>query len=808
MIGWELVYDGYDPANEGVRETLCTLGNGFFATRGAAHETVAGGVHYPGTYIAGCYNRLPTKIHEHVLVHEDLVNAPNWLPLTFRHAGGEWFELATAELLSYRQTLDLRRGVLTRHMRVRDRKGRTTSVTSRRIVSMADPHIAALEVVLIAEDWSGPIELRSALDGWVQNRGVERYRLLDSQHLAPVASRTHGEDALLLEMETVQSHIRIAEAARTRVFEAGKQVPCVTRTLTREGFAAHDLTVEVHANRPVTIEKVVVLHTSRDRAISEPGVAAAEAITVAPGFEALLAAHSLAWEHLWRSFDICAEIDPENEFPSGPSHGVIFRLHIFHLLQTASNHTAELDAGVGARGLHGESYRGHVFWDELFIFPLLNMRIPDITRSLLMYRYHRLRAARRAARRAGYRGAMYPWQSGSDGREETDERYLNPRSGRWIEDHTYLQRHVGAAVAFNVWQYFQATNDRKFLGEYGAEMILEIARFFASISSYNPQLDRYEIRGVVGPDEFHTMYPGARRPGLDNNAYTNAMAAWVLWHARRAIDELPRDRRRALCEVLALSSDELDHWDALSRRMHLPFIDGGILAQFEGYDQLRELDWSGYRARYGNIQRLDLILESEGDDPNRYKASKQADVLMLFYLFSSEELRELFDRLGYAFDPSTIPRTIEYYLHRTSDGSTLSRIAHAWVLARSDRVRSWEIARSALMSDVADIQGGTTREGIHLGAMAGSIDLIHRAYTGLELRDDVLWINPRLPEPMQRLDVVVRYRGHTLELRITQDLLEIRTGDSRDPAMKIAVCGEILELKPGEQRSFTLPLRC
>src|SRR5690606_31627367 len=156
------------------------------------------------------------------------------------------------------------------------------------------------------------------------------------------------------------------------------------------------------------------------------------------------------------------------------------------LLQVASPHCADLDAGVGARGLHGEAYRGHVFWDELFIFPLLNMRMPDITRALLMYRYRRLDAARRAARRAGYRGAMYPWQSGSDGREETPVQYFNPRSGRWIPDNTHLQRHVGAAIAYNIWQYFQVTGDVDFLADVGAEMFLEIARFFASISTYSP----------------------------------------------------------------------------------------------------------------------------------------------------------------------------------------------------------------------------------------------------------------------------------------------------------------------------------
>lgn len=800
MKGWELVYDTYDPADEGVRESLCTLGNGYFATRGAAHELVAGGGHYPGTYITGVYNRLSTEIDGRTLEHESLVNAPNWLQLTYRSSGGEWFEIATAEVLSYRQTLDLRCGILTRDMRVRDREGRTTRITSRRLVHMADPHVAALEVVLTAENWSGPVEIRSALDGWIQNRNVERYRLLASQHLAPIASRSLGEDSVLLEMETVRSHIRIAEAARTRVLDGAKLHPHASRVITREGFAARELAFEMPANTPIRIEKVVALYTSRDFAIAAPDIAAAEKVATAPDVAALVESHSLEWEQLWRAFDVCVEV----EGPAEPSLGVVLRLHVFHLLQTASRHSADLDAGIGARGLHGEAYRGHVFWDELFVFPLLNMRMPDITRALLMYRYRRLDAARGAALRAGFRGAMYPWQSGSDGREETPLQYFNPRSGRWIPDNTHLQRHVGAAVAYNVWQYFQVTGDIEFLADIGAEMFLEIARFFASAATFSPELDRFEILDVVGPDEFHTRYPGSSKPGLDNNAYTNVMAVWLLWRARDVLAALSPDRRRELTERLALEADELARWDTISRKMRLPFLDGGILAQFEGYDQLLELDWNAYRARYHNIQRLDLILESEGDDPNRYKASKQADVLMLYYLFSSEELRALFERLGYPFDPEAIPRTIDYYLKRTSDGSTLSRVAHAWVLARAHRAESWDVAQDALASDISDIQNGTTREGIHLGAMAGSVDLIQRCYTGLELRDGVLWINARLPDPVQRLNVLVRYRGFTLELIVTHEAVEVSAGTCCVPAMKVGVGGTVVELSAGERRRFAL----
>ena len=350
---------------------------------------------------------------------------------------------------------------------------------------------------------------------------------------------------------------------------------------------------------------------------------------------------------------------------------------------------------------------------------------------------------------------MYPWQSGSSGREETSKISFNPRSGRWVRDNTHLQRHVGAAVVYNVWQYYQVTGDRKFLEDVGAELVLEVARFLASLVTRDANDDRYDIRGVMGPDEYHSAYPGAARPGLDNNAYTNVMTVWVLCRALDVLSMIPAARSRELCETLAIRGDELALWDLVSRKLRVPFLDNGVIAQFDGYGDLLELDWAAYRARYGDIHRLDRILESEGDSPNNYKVSKQADVLMLFYLFSADELRVLFARLGYSFGAETIARTIDYYLHRTSDGSTLSRVAHAWVLARSDRAKSWRLFREALLSDVEDIQGGTTREGIHVGAMAGTVDLLQRCYTGLTLREDVLWINPRLPHGIHRLSLMI-----------------------------------------------------
>ena len=790
MTDWTLSSDGFEAAQEGLREALCTLGNGYFATRGAAEEVEADDTHYPGTYLAGGYNRLGTEIAGRVIENEDLVNLPNWLSLTFRLEGGDWVNLLAAEVLSYRQELDLEQGVLRRAMRVRDRQGRETSLATRRIVHMGAPHLAAIQWILTPGNWSGRIEVVSALDGRVINAGVPRYRQLNGKHLVPLASAQLGEDGVLLLVETSQSHIRIAEAARTRVYSGDQSMDVERQLRQEEGYIAQALSFVVAEGSSVTVEKVVALHTSRDRAISSPALAAEETLRESGRFAALLKDHARAWSQLWRRCDLVLEGRHRTQ--------MILRLHVFHLLQTVSPHSVDLDVGVPARGLHGEAYRGHIFWDELFIFPLLNLRIPEITRALLRYRHRRLPAARRLARVAGFRGAMYPWQSGSDGREETQVLHLNPKSGRWLPDNTHLQRHVNAGIAYNVWRHYEATGDVEFLSVYGAEMLFEIARFWASIAAFNAERGRYEIRGVMGPDEFHDRYPWSETPGLDNNAYTNVMAAWVLLRALDARTRLDPERRAELDETLGLTVEEVAAWDEISRKLVVPFHDG-ILSQFEGYERLEEFDWDGYREKYGDIHRLDRLLEAEGDTVNRYKASKQADALMLFYLFSAEELGDLFARLGYPFEGELIPRTVDYYLRRTSNGSTLSGIVHSWVLARSDRAGSWTQLKEALESDIADVQGGTTPEGIHLGAMAGTVDLVQRGQTGLEIRDDMLRLNPCLPEELRGLRLRIRHRGHWLDIDIGCERLTVSAPDGWDGPNRIVLRDQTYPFHAGER---------
>jgi beta-phosphoglucomutase family hydrolase len=798
---WVLSYDAFDPAREGMRESLCTLGNGYFETRSAVPWGRANGVHYPGTYLAGGYNRLRTAVAGRVVENEDLVNFPNWPAIDFRIAGERWFDLQAVTLLSYREEFDLRRGLLSRTVRFEDVNGRCTALSERRIVSMSDVHVCALELAITAENWSGRLEIRSAIDATVVNSGAALYRKFNNKHLEVLRPEVVGEDEVFLEVRTTQSNVHVALAARTRLFLDEESIRPKRQPLVEAERVGQEFAVDLAPAQTLKLEKVVCLFTSRDRAMSECGLAARKALARAGGFGALEADHVLAWKHLWRRFDVLLR-------PSGPSFKLnipmMLRLNMLHLLQAVSPNSIGLDVGVPARGWTGEAYQGHIFWDELFIFPFLNFRTPEITRSLLMYRYHRLGEARAAAARAGYKGAMFPWQSGSDGQEETQELNLNSRSGRWVPDNSYLQRHVGSAIAYNVWQYFQVTHDLEFLQHYGAELILDIARFWSSIALFDENRGRYEIRGVMGPDEFHEGYPGAEHPGLNNNAYTNIMAVWVLRRALDVLELLSEFRRAELTTQLQLSGQELARWEDITHRMLVPFHDDGIISQFEGYEELMELDWDAYRARYGNIQRLDLILEAENDSANRYKLSKQADVLMLFYLFSSEELGELLGRLGYTLEYETIPRCIAYYDCRSSHGSTLSRVVHAWVLARSDRPRAIRYFEEALQSDLSDIQQGTTEEGVHLGAMAGAVDLAQRVWTGIELRGDVLRFNPRLPERMSQLDMRIRYRGHSLDLRLTHESLTVR-GSERGPApITLQVQKESCELRGGETRVFDL----
>jgi trehalose/maltose hydrolase-like predicted phosphorylase/beta-phosphoglucomutase-like phosphatase (HAD superfamily) len=794
---WTLTYDGFDPPQEGVRETLCTLANGYLGTRGAAAECGAGGVHYPGTYLAGVYNRLRSEVAGRAVEDEQQVNAPNWLPLSFRTADGDWITPDSATVVGFRQELDMHRGVLTRIMQVRDAAGRTTRVTSQRLVSQDNRHLAALRATFEAENWSGRLQVRSALDGRVGNLGVAEYRLLATRHLQPVRAEPVDDETLLLETATTQSRITLAMAARTRVFRRDRPLAPPRRVVGQPpDEVGHELDLELNVGEPVTVEKIIAVATSRDRAISTPALAVVAWAARAGDFAGLLAAHERAWARLWNDFAVAVHASQRAR--------TALNLHAFHVLQTASAADADLDAGLPARGLHGEAYRGHVFWDEMFVYPMLTLRRPELIRALLLYRYRRLGEARAAARAAGLRGALFPWQSGSDGREETPTLLFNMRTGTWMPDHSRRQRHVGLAIAYSVIQYLEATGDVGFLATIGIELLVDIVRCFASMTTYDAAADRYDIDGVMGPDEFHDGYPGRPGCGVRNNAYTNILLAWTLRRTIAALDELDRHDWGRARRRLRIAASEPGQWERLSRRLRIPFHGDGVISQFDGYEHLAEFDWDDYLARDGDTGRLELTLAAAGDSTNNYRLAKQPDVLMLFYLLSAEDLRDTLERLGYQLDKSAVRHTVEFYLARTSHGSTLSRPISSWILARADRTRSWSLFNQALDSDLADIQGGTTREGIHLGAMAATVDLVLRCYSGLETRDGVLWVHPTLPPELARSEFRIAYRDHSIRVELTADAVGLQLEPGAAAPIQVWVDGQTATLHAGHAYRFDL----
>ena len=815
-----LTYDGFDPDEEGLREAICALGNGVFVTRGACAWSRADGVHYPGTYLAGGYDRATSQIAGRDIENEDLVNLPNWLPVTFRHGDGPWFRGGADRVSGYRLALDIDAGVARWEAHLRHDGLRDLVWKERRAVHMADPHLAVQEVTLEPSDDSagqtgeawGRITVRAGIDGSVENAGVDRYQALDGRHLdvLEVGGRTDVASGVRHRMQhstcptndvwvvarTPSSKLRVAVAARIQI--DGLSEPDEPRVVTDGKHAYVERSGRLEPGRQVTVRKVVALASARHRGGYEPLHDVVTSLDGAPGIDSLFESQKEAWRRHWERSRL--QLRSGDEWAD-----LVLHLHMFHLHQSVSDHTADLDVGIPARGWHGEAYRGHIFWDELFVLPFLDFRFPLRSRAAIRYRSRRLAAARRAARELGFRGAMFPWQSGSTGREESQQWHLNPRSGRWNPDPTHLQRHSGIAVAYNVWRHWQVTADHEFLDEAGAPLLLEIADFFADLADWDANRQRFVICGVIGPDEYHTGYPGAAEPGLDNNAYTNVMAAWVLRRALDVLDVLPPRRRAELCDELDLGEQRLDRWRRVSTEMFVPFMSAGLIEQFEGYRDLQEFDWEAYREKYGDISRLDRILEAEGDSPDRYKASKQADVAMLFYLLSANELVALLEDLGYRFRPDDIPANVDYYMARTSHGSTLSSVVHAWVLARSDRAASWKWYRRALESDVKDVQGGTTPEGIHLGAMAGTIDLVQRAYTGLCVEGDVVRFNPRLPKEVESLVLTLHFRTHwDLFVEVTQNELSVRCETVSDEGVEVAVKTEQVTVGPGETHRFDL----
>jgi trehalose/maltose hydrolase-like predicted phosphorylase len=788
-----LVFDHYDPADERRREALLAMGNGVLSCRACAPEASAlhsadGGDHYAGLYRAGWYDDAPREVNGSSVRMAALVNLPDPFGLSFALDDGDWYSLDGVELRGYRQCLTLDSGLLERELEFA-MAGHLVKLHETRFVSMATPHLAVLRWELRVPFEVARLRLRATLDGSVTNAAVRRNGAYEGRRLDAVGLQHDdlGRAALSAGLQDDRSRLAMAVRVQTpglRLHWHGQQV---------EQRLIQQAECRVPADGRLVIEKRVMVRVD-DELPPDAGEAREQLLRQLPteGFASLQKAHSDAWAQLWRRMPIESD---------NPQLQLALRFHAFHLLQTVSPHSAGQDIGFPPRGWM-EGYYGQVFWDELFAFPFLATHFPELARSLLDYRYRRLGKARERARRAGLRGAMFPWRSADSGEEETPPWQCNPMSGRWMADNTYLQRHIGSAVAFDAWQLYLATADEALLAGPVGELIIEVARFWASLARFDETRQRYLICGVIGPDEYHNGYPGAAEPGLDNNAYTNLMAVWTLCRALQVLELLPEGKTAELRDRLQLEPGEAQNWDDISRRMHLPIIEGDVLSQFDGFERL---DPPPQEWLHGDRPRLDWMLEARHDSCDRYQLTKQADVLMAHHLLPRERLQQLFQRLGYQHDEKSIRRTLAYHLARITHESSLSKVVCAGALAQVDSETSWAYFRQTLDADLYAPENQGTQEGIHLGAMSGSLDVLQRHYLGVRPELDGLHIFPTPPAQLPDVSLSLVFRQACLQFRLQEGSLQVTASRGNDRAVPVHHAEGQVQLEPGQ--SLNVPCR-
>ncbi|GAB1437341.1 glycosyl hydrolase family 65 protein [Providencia sp.] len=765
-LTWSIEYSGLPSGkDEYCQESLLTVGNGYIGLRGTLPEMTISNDYYPATYIAGLYNQAESQIEDHKVINEDFVNAPNGQYIALKIDGDEPIHPSNVKTLNCKRHLNLKTGMMSSDWTVETAKGKQIRICSHKFTNMESMSNYCIQYQFTPLNFSGEITIITKLEGDTYNSGVERYRSLNPYHYNVLACEASEQRAHIL-AKTNQSQIGIGIASTiSGDFFTSQDIIC---NLT-ESVAEQSVVVTAKQNETYTFEKCVAITSSTVDPDNWQDVVNWQHASL----QTQLSQSQQAWNTLWDSADIVVRGDLMTQ--------KLLRLHTYHLLASASpysNEKNQLDVSVTARGLHGEAYRGHIFWDEIFIFPFYIMHFPKTARQLLCYRYLRLDAARTAAKAEGRQGAMFPWQSGHDGSEQTQVLHLNPLSGQWDPDYSCRQRHVSLAIAYNVWLYWRNTNDHLFMEEYGLELLKEIAEFWISMCQWDEKDQRFHISGVMGPDEFHEKYPDAEEGGLKDNAYTNLMVAWLF---NEMIDFYHNNHFTERLEKLGFNQTELNQIQQIKTYLALTLDNDEIIEQFAGYFELEDLDWDSYRQKYGNIYRMDRILRKENKSADDFKVAKQADTLMLFNNLDEETVKSLIESLGYPLSDTFAQKNLHYYLERTSHGSTLSRIVHAYLAEQINlHDLSWQLYKDALYSDYNDIQGGTTAEGIHTGVMAATLNTTIMAYAGVDIRHYALKVNPSLPKQWDRINFKLIHQNIVYHFDITHEKISIMSDKSCD----------------------------
>jgi trehalose/maltose hydrolase-like predicted phosphorylase len=728
MNPWHVNENTFDPTKLSIQETVFTIGNGYFGTRGTFEEDHPGDD--PATLLFGVFGSIP-------IGKEELANAPDWLPLKL-FVNDERFRLDTGRILAYDRTLDMHNGVLSRTVHWESPGGLRLTVHTERFASLADEHVGAIRYSVTLDeipptpDGSDQQDVEVVL--WATlNMAVGNHDLMHWESV----DQGHQDDIIWLQSQTRHTRVQLVQSVsfstQAHGFQRDHYPSDVAPGLRLRG--------RLTAGQTLTAEKLVVMYTSRD--VPDPLHVALAHHRHLGSFADLLAQNEEAWRSFWEQADVLIEGDEQAQ--------QALRYNIYQLRISASAHDSRYS--IAAKGLTGFSYRGHIFHDtEIFMLPFFTYTLPAIARHLLLYRYRLLPAARAKAAAHGYRGAQYPWESTLDGQEATPTVIIHPESGEIIPVlNGELEQHITASIAYAVWQYWHVSGDDLFMQEYGAEMLLSTALFWVSRVEYNPANDSYVIDDVIGPDEWHEH--------VDNNVYTNYMAKWNIQAALDVLswlqDTAPA-RAEELVRRLDLEHENLDHWRDVIVRMSIPQDKKtGLFEQFDGFFQLKHLDQNEYAGRKASYQGL-MGLEAV----QQYQIIKQADVLMLLTV------------LGDQFDLETKRVNWDYYYPITDHdyGSSLTPALHAILaceLGLTDT--AYEFFMKGALTDLENLRGNTS-EGIHCACCGAVWQATIFGFAGLRLTAGGYTTNPSWPNGWTRLAFNFYHKGKHVRVDLRRPL--------------------------------------
>lgn len=760
---WILEETAFNKNTLGKCESIMCLANGYMGVRSATEESYIKETR--NCFVAGTFNKASKYEVTELPNVADVLN----LAITIN---GEDFTLIEGEIRHYSRRLNLKQGELTRDIIWVSPKGDEVAFKFRRVVSMKQLHTIAQSVSMKALNKDLQISLYSTIDGKVTNEGAQHYTI--------ESVRFYEHKLLQLVETTTQSGIDfVVNTTHTFYKDHAPFMPGqVMASGVRSIGCRYTLTLE--KGQDLTLEKVSSIHTSRDQEwdttnyqlgdLKKASMAYLKE-EAAKGYRGILNESAHYWEkHIWDRYSI--DIQGDADYDS-----LAVRFAIYHMNSMTPRHDNRMN--IAAKGLSGPGYKGHYFWDtEIFVLPFFTFSNQDVARSLLEYRYLSLKGAHDKAKANGYEGAQFPWESAwlDDGEVTPEWGGQDPISGEMVKIWSgFIEQHITADIAYATWQYYQVTQDQDFMDRYGYELIFDTAKFWASRLEWNDDAQVYHINDVVGPDEY--------KEHIDNNAFTNYLAHWNMELAIEYYDTVKADNMdlfKKLDKKLDLENT-YRRWKDRLDKVYLPQPnEDNIIPQNDTYLGLEEIDLTKYKAQ-DNVGSLfkDYTLKQV----NQMKVSKQADVMMLFYLLE--------DR----FDQALKQINFDYYEPLTLHDSSLSLAIHA-ILAND--LNHPEMAYT-LFRKATEIDMGTNMQtsdhGIHMAAQGGLWQSIISGFGGMRMLGGRLLIHPRLPKHWDQLVYPIYWKGNRLDITVTHQEVKVVNVTMKDPEIAITICGKDYLLK-------------